>query len=95
MEQHNKGVNDINVCLKGKELQQVYEYLQQHCATATMTATSLNIYRPNLCRRKRTLEKAGLLAEVKKGCCSITKLVATYITTNPDLFPIDPQLNLF
>ena len=95
MDQHNKGVNEIFVCPKGKELQKVYEYLQQHCATATMTATSPNIYRPNLCRRKRTLEKAGLLAEVKKGCCSSTKHVATYLTTSPDLFPVDPQLKLF
>ncbi|UEG50872.1 hypothetical protein LK994_05210 [Ferruginibacter lapsinanis] len=80
---------------KDNELQQVYTYLQKNCATATMTATALNIYRPNLCRYKMKLQKAGQLAEVKKGYCKITKHLANFLTTNPDLFPITSQLNLF
>ncbi|MBP6023931.1 hypothetical protein [Ferruginibacter sp.] len=95
MSEHNKGVKDVKQHPKDNELQRVYEYLQKHCATATMTAIALNIYRPNLCRRKRALEKAGQLVEVKKAHCLITKHLATYLTTNPDLFPNHSQLKMF
>lgn len=95
MSKHNKGVNDVKQHPKYSELQRVYEYLQRHCATATMTAVALNIYRPNLCRRKSTLEKAGQLVVVKKGYCKITKHIAAYLTTNPELFPNHSQLKLF
>jgi Mn-dependent DtxR family transcriptional regulator len=77
---------------KANELDAVYEYLQNNVATATMTATALNIYRPSLCRRKRTLEKAGLLVEVKNAYCKVTKCKAAYLTTNPQWFPIQSQL---
>jgi len=80
---------------KGKELHRVFIYLQKQNATASMVAVALNIHRPNLCRHKRKLEKAGLLAETKKGFCKITKHRASYLTANPDLFPIQSQLNLF
>ena len=95
MLQHNKGVNDEYQPRKINELKAVFEYLKSNPATATMAATDLKIYRPNLCRRKRTLEKAGLLAEVKKAYCQVTKHKAAYLTTNPALFPIHLQLNLF
>lgn len=94
MQQHNNGVNNVNQRPKINELIAVYEYLQNNIATATMTAIALNIYRPNLCRRKRALEKVGKLVEVKKAHCLITKHIATYLTTNPDLFPIQSQLKL-
>jgi hypothetical protein len=83
-------------CYKDNELQAVYSFLQSHTATATQVATALNIYRPNLCRRKRTLEKCGKLAVIKKVVCPITKHKAGLLTTNPALFPPTPkQLNLF
>jgi predicted transcriptional regulator len=78
----------------GNELNRVFIYLQKHTATASMVAIALNIYRPNVCRHKRKLEKVGLLAESKKGICKITKHRAAYLTTDPDLFPIQSQLNL-
>lgn len=83
-------------CFKGSELQAVYTYLQTHPATATQVAIALNIYRPNLCRRKRTLEMVGKLAVVKQVICPITNHKADLLTTNPELFPKQPkQLNLF
>ena len=84
-----------NEQLKGNEFNRVFIYLQKHTATASMVAAALNIYRPNVCRHKRKLEKAGRLAETKKGVCQFTKHRAAYLTTNPDLFPIQSQLNLF
>lgn len=95
MREYNTGVNNSDRPYKGNELQAVYEYLQNNIATATMAATALNIYRPSLCRRKRTLEKAGKLMEVKTGYCKITKCEAAYLTSNPAWFPIEIQLNLF
>ena len=95
MSNHNTGVNNSERPYKGNELQAVYEYLQSNIATATMAAAALKIYRPSLCRRKRTLEKAGLLAEVKQGYCKITRCEAAYLTTNTAWFPINSQLKLF
>lgn len=93
---NNNGLNDVeNLQPKDTELQAVYQYLLTNIATATMTATALNIYRPSLCRRKRTLEKAGLLMEVKTGYCKVTKCNAAFLTTNVLWFPISSQLNLF
>jgi len=80
---------------QSSQLQQVYEYLQKHCATATMVAEALDIYRPSLCRLKRELEKAGLLVEVNKDYCGITRRIATYLTTNPKFVPKFSQLRLF
>lgn len=80
---------------KGKEIHRVFIYLQKHTATASMVAAALNIHRQKLCRYKRKFEKAGLLAEVRKGICKFTKHRAAYLTTNQDLFPIQSQLNLF
>lgn len=87
MSNHNTGVKNLQLHSKSNELHAVFEYLQTRTATATMTATALGIYRPNLCRWKRCLQKAGLLAEVKKGPCVITKCRAAYLSTNPELLP--------
>ena len=94
MLQHNNRVSTTQP-YKINELKAVYEYLQTHIATATMAAIALNIYRPSLCRRKRTLELSGLLVEVKEGICKVTGCKAAYLTSNPAWFPISQQLNLF
>jgi transposase-like protein len=80
---------------KDNELKAVAEYLKQQCATATVVAIALNIYRPNICRWKRRLEKKGQLAVIKKVKCPITKHWAGLLTTNPEYFPIQSQLKLF
>lgn len=95
MQQHNNGANNIWNPRKDKELKAVWEYLQVNVATQTQVAVALNIYRPNLCRRKRTLQKNGELAVVKKGICPITKHRAEFITTNKELFPKSNQLEFF
>jgi hypothetical protein len=89
---HNNGGADKNQCSKVTELKAVFELLKVKPITATEAAVVLNIYRPSLCRRKRTLEKAGLLTELKKAKCPITKHTAWLLSTNPDLFPISSQL---
>jgi len=56
---------------------------------------STGIDRANICRYCRSMRKAGTIAVFKKAYCSITKHLANKYTTNPEMFPINPQLNLF
>lgn len=93
--QNSEGLNFLNsvqpLKIKTKytnfssELKEVREYLRTHNATSTMTAVALDIYRPNLCRHKRKLQKRGLLIETHSGICKETGFTAHYLTTNPDL----------
>ena len=92
MNDHNTGASDKNQSSKVNELQAVFELLKAKPATATEAALILNIYRPSLCRCKRTLEKAGLLVELQKTKCPITKHTAWLLSTNPNLFFISSQL---
>lgn len=78
------GRNTSKIHHKDSELQAVFDYLFRQPATATQVAVALNIYRPNLCRRKRKLEKDGRLWEVKKIICPITHYPAMLLTCNPD-----------
>lgn len=81
--------------LSTTQLKTIFEYLQNHTATASMTAEVTGIPQKSICRYKRDLEKRGLLFEVRKGFCEITKFRAWYLTTNPELFPKSNQLTMF
>jgi predicted transcriptional regulator of viral defense system len=77
------------------QLKTIFNYLQSHTATASMVADATGVPQKSICRYKRDLQKRGLLYEVKKGFCELTKFRAWYLTTNPDLFPKSNQLQLF
>ena len=77
------------------QLKTIFNYLQSHTATASMVADATGVPQKSICRYKRDLQKKGLLYEVKKGFCELTKFRAWYLTTNPDLFPMSNQLKLF
>lgn len=79
------------------QLQTIFQYLQDHIATASMIADATGIYQKNICRYKRDLEKAGRLWEVEKKLCKKTGFKAWYLTTNPTNAPqhLINQLNLF
>lgn len=77
------------------QLKTIFHYLQKHTATASMTAEATGIPQKSICRYKRDLEKRGLLCEVRKGFCELTKFRAWYLTTNPELFPKSNQLTMF
>lgn len=77
------------------ELKAVFQYLQNHIATASMIAEATGIPQKNICRYKRQLEKAGKLWEVEKKKCKETGFAAWYITTNPMYLPSSKQLSLF
>lgn len=80
---------------RGEEYRQFMAYLRRNTATSTMVATALGIYRPSTCRFKRWAEKAGQLWEVCKGVCAVTGYRASYLTTDPDKAPANPQTSLF
>ena len=77
------------------QLKTIFNFLQSHTATASMVADATGVPQKSICRYKRDLQKRGLLYEVKKGLCELTKFRAWYLTTNPDLFPRSNQLQLF
>ena len=65
------------------ELKQVRAYLEKYDATATMVSIALDIYRPNLCRHKAILAKAGQLVVLHKAVCRATGYRADYLSCNP------------
>lgn len=77
------------------QLQTIFEYLQNHVATASMVSEATGVPQKNICRYKRDLQQAGLLAEIKKGVCQQTGFKAWYITTDKSKFPKPVQLTLF
>lgn len=79
------------------QLQTIFQYLQEHIATASMVADATGIYQKNICRYKRDLEKVGRLWETEKKLCEKTGFKAWYLTTNPDKAPKHSlnQLDLF
>ena len=73
------------------ELKRVREYLMTHNSTATMVATALNIYRPNLAvinegltRYKQMLQDAGALVVTHKDYCKETGRLVCYLSCDPD-----------
>lgn len=65
--------------------QVVFRYLLKNTATATMVSKATGIAQKNICRHKRTLEKAGLLCQVERKICKCTGFPAWYLSTNPEL----------
>jgi hypothetical protein len=77
------------------QLKTIFQYLQEHIATASMVSAATGIPQKNICRYKRDLEKAGRLWEIEKKLCKRTGFKAWYLTTNPEQAPFNNQLNLF
>jgi hypothetical protein len=78
------------------QLKTIFQYLQEHIATATMVSAATGVPQKCITRYKRDLEKAGQLWEIEKKMCQKTGFKAWYLTTNPDNAPEYPtQLNLF
>lgn len=49
------------------QLKTIFEYLQEHVATASMVSDATGIPQKNICRYKRDLELAGRLWEIEKN----------------------------
>lgn len=90
--QHKRQAQDTHF---QNQLKTIFQYLQNHIATASMITEATGVSQKNICRYKRDLEKAGKLYEVEKKKCKATGFKAWYITTNPDYSPKSNQLILF
>jgi len=77
------------------QLKTIFQYLQEHIATASMVSAATGIPQKYICRYKRDLEKAGRLWEIEKKLCKQTGFKAWHLTTNPEQAPFNNQLNLF
>ena len=84
---------------KGKgfksQLKTIFDYLQDHIATASMVSDATGVPQKNITRFKRDLQKAGRLWEIEKNYCKETGFKAWYLTTDPKEAPSCNQLELF
>ena len=95
MENHQNSRNKQRQGTKLSEKKRFYLYLRNHTATASMVEKAIDIKQKNLCRYKKKLQDAGQLWEVCKSACKLTGNKATYLTTDPDNAPPNPQTKLF
>ncbi|MCW9708087.1 hypothetical protein [Fodinibius salsisoli] len=63
--------------------------------TRLQVAQKTGIRRANVCWYIRHFRKRNQVAVVRKGIDPITRHPAEFLTTNPDLFPDDPQTDMF
>lgn len=82
-----KGLERSKDTIKNQK-SKVFLYLKLHTATATMVTEATGVPQKNVTRFKREFEKQGLLRELYKGLCKITKYRASYLSTNSKLFSL-------
>jgi len=78
------GMHKYNYNNQNTELKLVTAYLSENNASATMVATALNIYRPNLTRYKNMLENSGVLVVTHKARCKETNRKVQYLSCDPE-----------
>lgn len=92
--QHKRQVKNTKEQSFKTQLKNIFEYLQEHTATASMVADATGIPQKNITRYKRDLENANRLWEVEKKLCKQIGFKAWYLTTNPENKPQSNQLTL-
>lgn len=99
MRKHSTNPQDNRQCegnIHLNQLQTIFQYLQDHTATASMVTDATGVPQKCITRYKRDLEKAGRLWETVKAACKKTGCKAWYLTTDATKAPISAaQLNLF
>jgi hypothetical protein len=80
---------------KDTQLKTIFQYLQEHIATASMVSVATGIPQKNITRYKRDLEKTGRLWEIEKKICKQTGFKAWYLTTHAENTPLTNQLRMF
>ncbi len=63
--------------------------------TMLQVSFETGIFRANICRYVAQWKKSDHIAVVRIGICPITKRKAQLLTSNPDFYPKQRQLNLF
>lgn len=85
IDDNSVGMHKYNYNNQNTELKLVTAYLTENNSSATMVATALNIYRPNLTRYKNMLETSGVLVVSHKAKCAETKRKVQYLSCNPEI----------
>ena len=83
------------VSKRKQEYFKFFMLLKKESLTCSEACERLGIWRPNGCRLKRKLERAGLLREIGKRICRVTRYRASVLTTNRAKFPFDPQTKIW
>lgn len=76
-----------NKCFQA-QMKRVFAALYEQPKTMLMVSIETGILRANICRYVAEWEKENRICIVRKGICPITKHLAGFYSTNPDLFPI-------
>lgn len=71
---------------KGTQMQRFYDFLLTVATSCSHAAAMLQIPQKTLCRRKRELEKAGLLMVIGLIRCPVTGRMVQQITTDQNQF---------
>lgn len=73
----------------------VFEAFHTTPRTMMEAEVASGVMRSNICYFVRDLRKSGLIAELNKRPCKITRHKATEYTTDPARFPFNPQKKIF
>lgn len=76
------------------KMEQVSDFLKDKVATGSMIEQGTGVHHKSVTWIKCILEESGNLWEVYRGPCKVTKRMAWYLTTNPELRPPDNQCKL-
>jgi hypothetical protein len=77
------------------QLKKVFDAYHSQPQTMKECDRNSGIMRESICWYNRHLRQVKQIYCIGKRICSITKHRANVYTTNPNLAPINPQLNLF
>jgi hypothetical protein len=78
------------------QMKRVYEAFFIRPKTMLMVEAETGIMRSNICWYIREWRNLNLVRVIRLGICPISNRKGVqYLTTNPNLFPVSNQLNLF
>ena len=77
------------------QLKRVNEFLSKNSASRYMVSVYTGIPIQSVCRRVVELFDSESIAIVRKDKCKISGHWVEFLTTDPDKFPEDYQLNIF
>jgi hypothetical protein len=80
---------------KRNQVRKTFLCLSEEPRTRLQVAEITGIRRANVCWYIRDFRKRNQVAVFKKGPCPVSKHKAEFLTTDPDLFPDEMELDLF
>ena len=99
MKNHNHTANSCNkIPLQDKsfeaQMKIVFRAFYDQPKTMLMVSKETGVLRANICRYVAKWRCHNTIEPAKKDYCKITKHLADYLTTNPELFPKSNQCKI-